>query len=132
MRVDNSCEKKETCRNCNCCAAPVHCLQLLTIAFFSHPEWGEKIAAWSQKNPLKYKQGKNTIKPQYVIEQIFEATCGEAIIATEVGQNQMWTAQFYGFHKPRTFLTSGGLGTMGYGFPAAIGAQVAYPDKTVF
>ncbi|MFQ5559027.1 MAG: biosynthetic-type acetolactate synthase large subunit [Nitrospinota bacterium] len=98
----------------------------------SHPEWGEKIAAWSQKNPLKYKQGKNTIKPQYVIEQIFEATCGEAIIATEVGQNQMWTAQFYGFHKPRTFLTSGGLGTMGYGFPAAIGAQIAYPDKTVF
>jgi acetolactate synthase-1/2/3 large subunit len=71
------------------------------------------------------------IKPQYVIEQIYKMTKDEAIIATEVGQNQMWTAQFYLFDHPRTLLTSGGLGTMGYGFPAAIGAQVAFPGRTV-
>ena len=74
----------------------------------------------------------NIIKPQYVIEKIYELTEGDAIIATEVGQSQMWTAQFYKFKNPRTLLTSGGLGTMGYGFPAAIGAQIACPDKTVF
>jgi acetolactate synthase-1/2/3 large subunit len=95
-------------------------------------DWLSEIKAWKQKSPLHYKQGKNIIKPQFVIEQIFEATQGDAIIATEVGQNQMWTAQFYRFNKPRTFLTSGGLGTMGYGFPAAIGAQFACPDKVVF
>jgi acetolactate synthase-1/2/3 large subunit len=71
------------------------------------------------------------IKPQYVIEKLYEFTKGKAIITTEVGQNQMWTAQFYKFDEPRTLLTSGGLGTMGYGFPAAIGAQMAFPDKLV-
>ncbi|MCY4515546.1 MAG: thiamine pyrophosphate-dependent enzyme, partial [Candidatus Tectomicrobia bacterium] len=69
--------------------------------------------------------------PQYVCEQIYEVTDGDAIITTEVGQHQMWAAQFYHFTKPRHFITSGGLGTMGYGFPAAIGAQIAYPDRTV-
>ena len=68
--------------------------------------------------------------PQYVCEQIYEVTDGDAIITTEVGQHQMWAAQFYHFTKPRHFITSGGLGTMGYGFPAAIGAQIAYPDRT--
>ncbi len=71
------------------------------------------------------------IKPQDVIRKLYELTGGEAIITTEVGQNQMWTAQFYTFNKPRTLITSGGLGTMGFGLPAAIGAQVAFPDKTV-
>ena len=66
-----------------------------------------------------------------VCEQIYEVTDGDAIITTEVGQHQMWAAQFYHFTKPRHFITSGGLGTMGYGFPAAIGAQIAYPDRTV-
>ncbi|MGC8736100.1 MAG: thiamine pyrophosphate-dependent enzyme, partial [Dissulfurimicrobium sp.] len=70
-------------------------------------------------------------KPQYVIERLYDMTKGRAIITTEVGQNQMWTAQFYKFDEPRTLLTSGGLGTMGYGFPAAIGAQIAFPDKLV-
>jgi acetolactate synthase-1/2/3 large subunit len=70
-------------------------------------------------------------KPQFVIEKINELAPEDAIISTEVGQNQMWTAQFYKFRKPRLFLTSGGLGTMGYGFPAAIGAQVAFPERTV-
>ncbi|MFH1623612.1 MAG: biosynthetic-type acetolactate synthase large subunit [Pseudomonadota bacterium] len=93
-------------------------------------EWLDQIMTWKSTYPLAYKQGE-VIKPQYVVEKIYELTKGEAIIATEVGQNQMWTAQYYHFTKPRTLLTSGGLGTMGYGFPAAIGAQVAFPEKTV-
>ena len=92
--------------------------------------WLEQIEKWKKKHSLAYDQ-EDIIKPQYVVEKIGELTKGEAIIATEVGQNQMWAAQFYEFNKPRTFLTSGGLGTMGYGLPAAIGAQVANPDKTV-
>ena len=93
--------------------------------------WHKKIDEWKNKHKLNYDKNTDFIKPQYVIEKIYEVTKGEAIIATEVGQNQMWTAQFYPFNKPRTLLTSGGLGTMGYGLPAAIGAQIAYPDKTV-
>ncbi|MCX5805154.1 MAG: biosynthetic-type acetolactate synthase large subunit [Proteobacteria bacterium] len=93
-------------------------------------EWTKQTKKWQKEYPLTYlKDG--TLKPQYVIEKIFELTKGKAIIATEVGQNQMWTAQFYKFLKPRSILTSGGLGTMGYGFPASIGAQVAFPDKLV-
>jgi len=91
--------------------------------------WKKKIKKWKKDYPLKY--DKNGFKPQYVIEKISNITKGDAIIATEVGQNQMWAAQFYRFKKPRTLITSGGLGTMGFGFPAAIGAQVANPDKTV-
>jgi acetolactate synthase-1/2/3 large subunit len=71
------------------------------------------------------------IKPQYVIQKLDELTHGDAIITTEVGQNQMWAAQFYKFNKPRQWATSGGLGTMGYGLPAAIGAKMAFPEKTV-
>jgi len=92
--------------------------------------WHKKIEQWKQAHKLTYKKN-GSLKPQFVIEKIYELTKGDAIIATEVGQNQMWTAQFYKFKKPRTLLTSGGLGTMGYGFPAAIGAQVAFPDKIV-
>ena len=95
-------------------------------------EWLKAIAKWKKEFPITYDKKAKTIKPQYVVEQIYEATRGEAIIATEVGQNQMWTSQFYRFDKPRALLSSGGLGTMGYGFPAAIGAQVACPDKLVF
>jgi acetolactate synthase-1/2/3 large subunit len=93
--------------------------------------WFDQIAQWEQEHPLSYCQGGDLIKPQYVIEKIYEITGGNAIITTEVGQHQMWTAQFYKFDRPRTLLTSGGLGTMGYGFPAAIGAQVAFPDRLV-
>jgi len=93
-------------------------------------EWLGQIIQWKSTYPLAYKQ-KDIIKPQYVVEKIYEITKGDAIICTEVGQNQMWTAQYYHFNKPRTLLTSGGLGTMGYGFPAAIGAQIAFPEKTV-
>ncbi len=93
-------------------------------------KWYQCIDRWKNIHDMNYQQGE-IIKPQYVVEKIFELTKGEAIITTEVGQNQMWTAQYYHFIKPRTLLTSGGLGTMGYGFPAAMGAQVAFPDKLV-
>ncbi len=96
-----------------------------------HDHWIKTSTGWSTEHPLKYEDVKGFIKPQYVLEKIYEITKGEAIISTEVGQNQMWAAQFYRYHNPRTLLTSGGLGTMGYGFPAAIGAQVAHPDKLV-
>jgi len=94
-------------------------------------KWFEQIAEWKEKYPFKYDREASTIKPQYVIEELCHQTQGDAIITTGVGQNQMWTAQFYKFKKPRQFLSSGGLGTMGYGLPAAIGAQVAMPNATV-
>ena len=93
--------------------------------------WLKKIDEWKKKFPLKYKDD-DKLRPQYIVEQIYEITKGEAIITTEVGQNQMWTAQFYKFILPRTILSSGGLGTMGYGFPAAIGAKIGKPKMPVF
>jgi len=93
--------------------------------------WHQKIQEWKRKYPLKYELGED-LKPQYVVEMIYKMTKGEAIIATEVGQNQMWAAQFYQYTEPRTFISSGGLGTMGYGFPASIGAQIGRPEKIVF
>ena len=95
-----------------------------------HADWLETVHEWKANHPLAYNKNGH-IKPQQVIETMYSITKGDAIIATEVGQNQMWAAQFYTFTKPRTLLTSGGLGTMGYGFPAAIGAQFAFPDKLV-
>jgi len=92
--------------------------------------WMDQIQTWKEKNTLAYKQT-DVIKPQYVVEKLYELTQGKAIITTEVGQNQMWAAQYYHFDKPNHFITSGGLGVMGFGFPAAIGAQMARPDKTV-
>jgi len=93
-------------------------------------DWLKKIDDWKKKHPLKYKDD-DKVRPQYILEEMYKATKGEAIITTEVGQNQMWAAQFYTFTKPRTMLSSGGLGTMGYGFPAAIGAQIGKPKATV-
>ncbi|HNS32074.1 MAG TPA: biosynthetic-type acetolactate synthase large subunit [bacterium] len=92
-------------------------------------EWLAKIKEWKEKYPLCYE--KNALKPQYVIERVSELLPDDGIVCTEVGQNQMWTAQYYKFRNPRTFITSGGLGTMGFGFPAAIGAQFANPGKIV-
>ncbi len=96
-----------------------------------HKDWVKQVQTWAKEHPLTYKDDSKAIKPQYVVEKIYEITKGDAIIATEVGQNQMWAAQFYKYTKPNTLLTSGGLGTMGYGFPAAMGAQRAFPDKLV-
>jgi acetolactate synthase-1/2/3 large subunit len=94
-------------------------------------DWHTALTAWRSEQRLRFDRSTETIKPQYVVEKLYEITAGKAIISTEVGQNQMWAAQYYLFDRPRTFLSSGGLGTMGYGFPAAIGAQVAFPDQVV-
>ena len=95
----------------------------------SHKEWLEKIESYKEKFPLKYHEG--TLTGPYIVEEIYRQTNGEAIISMEVGQHQMWAAQYYKYTKPRTLLTSGGLGTMGYGLGAAIGAKTGCPDKTV-
>jgi acetolactate synthase-1/2/3 large subunit len=95
-----------------------------------HLAWLEQIAQWKQDHPLTYERN-GELKPQFVVEKLYELTQGNAIISTEVGQNQMWAAQFYHINRPNRWLSSGGLGCMGYGFPAAIGAQVACPDDIV-
>jgi acetolactate synthase-1/2/3 large subunit len=94
-------------------------------------EWWARIDGWREKYPLRYEPSDTEIKPQFMIEMLYEATEGEAIVASDVGQHQMWTAQYYPFKYPRQWINSGGLGTMGYGLPAAMGAQVAFPDRTV-
>ena len=93
--------------------------------------WHEDIDGWKTKHPLSYKSSSTIIKPQFVIQKLRELSDADAIISTDVGQHQMWTAQFFQFNKPRTLLSSGGLGTMGYGLPAAMGAQAAFPERQV-
>lgn len=93
--------------------------------------WHQEISAWKDKHPISYKSSATTIKPQFVIQKLRELSDPDAIISTDVGQHQMWTAQFFKFNSPRTLLTSGGLGTMGYGLPAAMGAQAAFPGRQV-
>jgi len=95
-----------------------------------HPQWRATVEGWKTQYPLRWKG--DGLKPQYVIQEIHRATKGDAIIATEVGQNQMWAAQWYPCKRTRQFISSGGLGTMGYGFPAAIGAQIAHPEAVVW
>jgi len=99
--------------------------------FTRYPDWYAQIAEWKAAHPLSFKDTPDVIQPQYVIRLLWEMTKGEAIITTGVGQHQMWAGQFYDFNKPRTFLTSSGLGAMGFGYPAALGAKVAFPDKQV-
>jgi acetolactate synthase-1/2/3 large subunit len=94
-------------------------------------EWLETIKSWKQEHPLKYKEDKKSLKPQRVIQEISQVTKGEAVIVTDVGQHQMWTAQYYKFKYPRSFISSGGLGTMGYGLPAGVGAALGKPERTV-
>ncbi|MFW6365414.1 MAG: biosynthetic-type acetolactate synthase large subunit [Spirochaetota bacterium] len=94
-------------------------------------EWRKSVQETKKTHPLYFDRESDSIKPQYVVEKLYELTKGEAVITTEVGQNQMWAAQFYKYTQPRTFISSGGLGTMGYGLPASIGAQFAVPDRRV-
>jgi acetolactate synthase-1/2/3 large subunit len=110
-----------------------HILTELTKEVKHRPreKWFKQIVEWKKKFPFSYDRNSSKIKPQYVIEELCRQTDGKAIITTGVGQNQMWAAQFYKFSMPRQLISSGGLGTMGYGLPAAIGAQVAKPDATV-
>ena len=93
--------------------------------------WRAQVQRLKAEKPLKYKDSDTVLKPQWVIEMLNETTGGEAIITTDVGQHQMWAAQYYKFNQPRSWITSGGLGTMGFGFPAAIGAQMGHPDRLV-
>jgi acetolactate synthase-1/2/3 large subunit len=94
-------------------------------------DWHRQIARWRADHPLRWKESADEIQPQAAIRALYELTKGDAIITTGVGQHQMWAGQFYDFVKPRTFLTSAGLGTMGFGYPAALGAKVAFPHKQV-
>ncbi|MCW3007722.1 MAG: acetolactate synthase, large subunit, biosynthetic type, partial [Solirubrobacterales bacterium] len=95
-------------------------------------EWWQRIEAWQDRHPLRYDDTEDgEIKPQFMIQSLYEATGGDAIVTSDVGQHQMWTAQYYDFDKPNRWINSGGLGTMGYGLPAALGAQVGCPDQTV-
>jgi acetolactate synthase I/II/III large subunit len=94
--------------------------------------WWQRIRGWQEKHPLGYDDtGDSEIKPQYMIQAIYEATNGQAIVTSDVGQHQMWAAQYYGFRRPRQWINSGGLGTMGFGLPSAMGAKVAQPDQDV-
>jgi acetolactate synthase-1/2/3 large subunit len=101
------------------------------IAFTAFPDWYRQIAAWRDEFPFQYEDTPDVIQPQYAIELLWELTKGDAIITTGVGQHQMWAGQYYKFNNPRSFITSAGLGAMGFGYPAAIGAKVACPDKEV-
>jgi acetolactate synthase-1/2/3 large subunit len=94
--------------------------------------WQKRIKHWKQHHPLRYGKDNGCLHPQFILQQMNELLKGDAVIVSEVGQNQMWTAQYFCFRQPRTWITSGGLGTMGYGFPAAIGAHFARPDLPVF
>ncbi len=94
-------------------------------------DWWKQIGEWRARDCLRYDHSGSIIKPQYVVEKLYEVTHGDAIVTSDVGQHQMWAAQYYKFDKPRRWLNSGGLGTMGFGLPAAMGAQLAFPDATV-
>ena len=97
-----------------------------------HIDWMQQLDEWRKQHPLTDIRDSAGLLPQYIIRKMYEVTSGDAIIVTGVGQHQMWTAQHYIFHEPDSFISSGGLGTMGFGLPAAMGAKVGRPDKTVW
>jgi acetolactate synthase I/II/III large subunit len=95
-------------------------------------EWWQRVNEWRERHPLRYDETTDTeIRPQYMVQALYEATGGDAIVTSDVGQHQMWAAQYYHFNQPRRWINSGGLGTMGFGLPAALGAKVGCPDQTV-
>ena len=102
-----------------------------SAGFNLYPEWRKQVLEWKEAYPFYYEDTPDAIQPQYVIEQLYKATKGQAILTTGVGQHQMWAAQYYNFDEPRTLISSLGLGSMGYGYPSALGAKVARPDKEV-
>lgn len=110
-----------------------HILPELTalVSSVDTSEWMGEINAWRQSHPLRYRSRDNEIAPQYMIQKLSEVTNGDAIVVTDVGQHQMWAAQYYSYNHTRSWITSGGLGTMGFGFPAAMGAAIGCPDRTV-
>lgn len=108
-----------------------HAMQKL-IETKQHTDWINQLEDWRKQHPLTDTRKSGTLLPQYIVQQLYEATRGDAIIVTGVGQHQMWAAQHYTFHEPRRFVSSGGLGTMGFGLPAAMGAKVGQPGKTVW
>ena len=113
-------------------AKPVLQALLKSVRAKQHPEWRARIEEWKKQNPaFTYPANTQTLMPQYVIEQIYQVSKGGATIVTDVGQHQMWSAHFFKYTRPRSFISSGGLGTMGFGLPAAIGAQIARPGQLV-
>ena len=103
----------------------------LSSGYTRFPQWYQQIDRWKAEHPLRFKDTEDAIQPQYVVKCLYELTKGEAIITTGVGQHQMWAGQYYNFRSPRTFITSAGLGAMGFGYPAAMGAKIAHPEKEV-
>ena len=103
----------------------------LSKGYTRYADWYRQIGKWKTAHPLSFKDTPDAIQPQHVIKELYDLTKGDAIITTGVGQHQMWAGQFYNFSKPRTFITSAGLGSMGFGYPSAMGAKVARPDKEV-
>ena len=101
------------------------------VKTLKHAAWQKQIREWEEKHPLQIKKSPGTLSPQFLIQELHRLTVGDAIVATGVGQHQMWAMQWYQCKRPNRFLTSGGLGTMGYGFPASIGAKFGHPDKPV-
>lgn len=131
--IDPSCIKKNVVVDLPIVGDVKHVLRDLVphVTACDSGEWLQTIDRWKIEHPLRYKKKAGAIMPQELIEAVSRITNGEAIVTTDVGQHQMWTAQWYKFSRPRSHLSSGGLGTMGYGFPAALGAAIGVPDRTV-
>ena len=106
-------------------------MQVMNMGSPARPDWWQQINQWRDESAVKYEPSEQTIKPQSVIETLYQVTKGEAYVASDVGQHQMFAAQYYPFDKPRRWLNSGGAGTMGFGLPAAMGAKLAFPDSDV-